>query len=94
MISYVMNKINQTNEMQNQEVEGEKVVNGVSVTKLSQTVGAIQSNPVIADFYFRAKGKWVNGGHNTTLSMTFMAPVKPTTELNPLYLKKTNHQYS
>ena len=66
MISYAMNKINQTNEMQNQEVEGEKIVNGVSVTKLFQTVGAIQSNPVIADFNFRAKGKWVNGGHNTT----------------------------
>src|SRR5215216_2133065 len=66
MISYAMNKINQTNEMQNLEVEGEKIVNGVSITKLFQTVGAIQANPSIADFNFRAKGKWINGGHNRT----------------------------
>ena len=36
--------------------EKEKVLNGVSVTKLFQTVGAIKANPDIADFNFRAKG--------------------------------------
>lgn len=44
--------------MQNQEVEEEKVVNGVSVAKLFQTVGAIQGNPGIANFKFVPK---VNG---------------------------------
>lgn len=67
MISSGMNKMNQVNKIQNQTgEETEKVVNGVSVTKLFQTVGAIQVNPGIADFNFRAKGKWVNGGHNRT----------------------------
>jgi hypothetical protein len=37
MISCTMIKGNQTNEMQNQKVEEEKIVNGVSVTKLFQT---------------------------------------------------------
>ena len=46
--------------------EKEKVVNGVSVTKLFGTINAIQENPTIAKFNFRAKGKWVNGGHNRT----------------------------
>ncbi len=46
--------------------EQEKVVNGVSVTKLFGTINAIQENPTIAKFNFRAKGKWVNGGHNRT----------------------------
>ena len=46
--------------------EQEIVVNGVSVTKLFGTINAIQENPTIAKFNFRAKGKWVNGGHNRT----------------------------
>lgn len=61
-----MSKMNQMNKTQDQSAEKEKIVNGVSVTKLFQTVGAIQANPSIADFNFRAKGKWINGGHNTT----------------------------
>lgn len=57
-----MNKTNVINQKEEQEQEQkEKVVNGVSVTKLFHTVGAIQANPSIADFNFRAKGKWVNG---------------------------------
>ena len=46
--------------------EQEKVVNGVNVTKLSGIVSAIQESPKIAKFNFRAKGKWINGGHNRT----------------------------
>lgn len=55
-----MNQINQ------KETESEKVVNGVNVTKLFGTVTAIEENPTIAKFNFRAKGKWVTGGHNRT----------------------------
>lgn len=55
-----MNQINQ------RETENEKIVNGVNVTKLFGTVTAIQENPTIAKFNFRAKGKWVAGGHNRT----------------------------
>jgi uncharacterized OsmC-like protein len=40
--------------------------NGVDVTALEQTVAAIKEQPDIAEFKFRAKNKWVNGGNNHT----------------------------
>ena len=60
-----MNKINQqqTEEIKNKE---QKIVNGVNVSKLFDTVGVIKEIPEIANFNFRARGKWVNGGHNRT----------------------------
>jgi uncharacterized OsmC-like protein len=57
MISYMMNKINQMEQ---------KIVNGVNVTKLFGTIDAIRSSPIISKFNFRAKGKWIKGGHNQT----------------------------
>lgn len=44
----------------------QKVVNGVNVTALFETIDAINGNAEIADFNFRAKNKWVNGGVNKT----------------------------
>jgi uncharacterized OsmC-like protein len=46
--------------------EQEKVVIGVNVTKLFGTVQAIQEHPELAKFNFGAKGRWINGGHNST----------------------------
>ncbi|MCK5604119.1 OsmC family protein [Candidatus Pacearchaeota archaeon] len=40
--------------------------NGVDVTALEQTIAAIKEQPDIAEFKFRAKNKWVNGGNNRT----------------------------
>lgn len=60
MISFIMNQTNL------KQTENEKIVNGVNVTKLFGTVTAIQENPTIAKFNFRAKGRWVTGGHNRT----------------------------
>jgi hypothetical protein len=47
-------------------VQSEKVVNGVDVEKLYETMGAIKHNPVIAKFNFRAQNRWISGGYNTT----------------------------
>jgi len=44
----------------------EKMVNGVAVDKLFNTIGAIKDDPEIARFQFRATNKWINGGHNQT----------------------------
>jgi uncharacterized OsmC-like protein len=71
-----------------QEEQIEKVVNGVSVTKLFQTVGAIQSNPSIADFNFRAKGKWVNGGHNRTIINDFYGACQTHSRSQPFVYEK------
>jgi uncharacterized OsmC-like protein len=61
MISFSMNQI----KIQEQK-EQEQFVNGVNVSKLFGTVEAIKENPEIAKFNFKAKGKWINGGHNRT----------------------------
>ena len=47
----------------------EKFVNGVNVDALFSTIDAIKETPVIAEFKFRAKGKWINGG-NSHVSIT------------------------
>ena len=57
-----MNQINQ----QIKQEQKEQMVNGVNVSKLFETVGVIKEKPEIAKFNFKAKGKWINGGHNRT----------------------------
>lgn len=41
----------------------ENIKNGVNVDQLVETVGAVQSNPELAKFKFRAKNNWIDGGH-------------------------------
>ena len=38
--------------------------NGLNLEQMSQTIGAIQQNPGIAQFEFRASNQWINGGEN------------------------------
>ncbi|NEE00674.1 OsmC family protein [Phytoactinopolyspora halotolerans] len=40
--------------------------NGVNVTQLVETVGAIQNDPELATFRFRATNTWLGGGHSRT----------------------------
>ena len=63
MISFAMNQIKIQEQNKNKK---NKLVNGVNVSKLFGTVEAIKENPEIAKFNFKAKGKWINGGHNRT----------------------------
>ena len=42
------------------------IINGVDVDRLSETIDAINKDPGIAAFRFRATNHWDNGGHNTT----------------------------
>jgi uncharacterized OsmC-like protein len=42
----------------------ETMLNGVNVTRLGQTVEAIQNQPELAEFKFRARNQWIEGGHN------------------------------
>lgn len=45
--------------------------NGVNVDQLVGTINAIKANPDLAHFKFRAKNKWVNGGHSRTSIQSF-----------------------
>jgi uncharacterized OsmC-like protein len=40
--------------------------NGVDVAQLTETVGAIQANPALAAFRFRATNTWLGGGRSST----------------------------
>lgn len=46
-------------------------VNGVNVTKLSSTIGAIKNQPSLATFQFRARNTWDTGGHNRSTIKEF-----------------------
>jgi hypothetical protein len=40
------------------------VRNGVDVERLGATIGAVQGNPSVAQFTFRARSSWQTGGRN------------------------------
>ncbi len=46
-------------------------LNGVDVDQLTGTIGAIQENPELARFQFRARNEWVEGGHSRTTIQSF-----------------------
>lgn len=47
------------------------LVNGVNVDQLVATVNAIQQNPDLARFQFRAHNEWIGGGHSRTTVQGF-----------------------
>jgi uncharacterized OsmC-like protein len=48
-----------------------KVINGVNVDGLYETIEAIKNDPVIAEFEFRVSNRWIHGGHNHTSIKNF-----------------------
>ena len=81
MISSAMNQINQ-------QTKKEQIVNGVNVTKLFETVGVIKQKPEIAKFNFKAKGKWINGGHNRTTINEFYGACQTFKRSQPFVFEK------
>jgi uncharacterized OsmC-like protein len=79
-----MNQINQ----QTQKDQKEQIVNGVNVSKLFETVGVIKEKPEIANFNFKAKGKWINGGHNTTTINEFYGACQTFKRSQPFVFEK------
>lgn len=69
-------------------VPTEKVVNGVDVEKLYETMGAIRQNPSIAKFNFRAQNRWISGGHNTTTINEFDGALQTHKRSQPFVFEK------
>ena len=62
-------------------------INGVNVDQLVDTVEAVQENPDIARFQFRARNEWINGGHSrSTIQGFFGAGQKDTSRSQPFVL--------
>jgi uncharacterized OsmC-like protein len=84
VISFGMNQINQ----QTKQEQKEQMVNGVNVSKLFETVGVIKEKPEISKFNFKAKGKWINGGHNRTTINEFYGACQTFKRSQPFVFEK------
>src|SRR5215510_14090026 len=79
-----MDKINQVeSKIQQVEEQEQKIVNGVNVTKLIGTMDAIRSRPILSKFNFRAKGEWIEGGHNQITISDFYGAGQTHTRSRP-----------
>jgi len=45
----------------------ERIVNGVNVTALAQTVEAVKATPVLAKFRFNLKNEWLDGAYSRSI---------------------------
>ena len=48
-----------------------KQINGVDVQRLMETVGAIQKDPSLGAFEFRARNEWIDGTKNRSRIQDF-----------------------
>ena len=48
-----------------------EVINGVNVDRLGGMIQTVQQNPNLATFKFRAKNRWITGGHNCSTIQSF-----------------------
>ena len=83
MLAIYMTQTGQSN-----KIENEKIVNGVNVTNLFGAINAITDNPNISKFNFRAKGQWINGGHNQTVINEFDGACQTHTRNQPFVFDK------
>jgi uncharacterized OsmC-like protein len=76
-VGYESSATKQTNNKQRETMtmtttERKDVIrNGVNVTKLAATIKAIEKQPELAQFKFRARNQWDNGGHNVATVDSF-----------------------
>jgi uncharacterized OsmC-like protein len=64
----------------------QKIVNGVDVEKVENTVKAIQEKPDIAKFKFRLSNKWIKGGHNHSTISSFYGANQENSHLQTFHL--------
>ena len=67
-------------------------LNGVDVSRLFDTIDAIKGTPGIAKFKFRARNKWINGGHNRTTITDFFGAQKDHSHREDFVLDEDEHQ--
>jgi len=62
-------------------------INGVDVERLSGTIEHINGDPALARFRFRARNKWIDGGHNrSTIKAFYGAGQEDTSRTEPFVL--------
>lgn len=62
-------------------------VNGVDTSRMFATIDAIKTQPDLAKFTFRARNRWITGGHNRTTIKDFHgAGREDATRMSPFLL--------
>src|SRR5215510_13417427 len=61
-----------------------RVINGVDVDQMGATIQAVQQNTSLATFHFRAKNRWITGGHNRSTIQSFYGAGQENTGRNTL----------
>ena len=61
----------------------QKIVNGVNVSQLFETIDNIKEKKEIAKFNFRAQNKWIKGTENQTVVNEYYGACKTHTRSNP-----------
>ena len=69
--------------MMTQEISSPKIVNGLNMTQLFETIDSIKENKEIAKFNFRAQGKWKDGAENHTTISDYYGACKTFTRSKP-----------
>ena len=72
--------------MTTQQAESNKIVNGVDVTALVETIEAIQNQPELAEFKFRANNEWKGGSQNRTVIKGFYGTCQEISHAQPFEL--------
>lgn len=57
--------------VQTKEVSAVQIVNGLDMLAAQETMAAISENPNLAQFQFRARNRWINGGENLSTIRDF-----------------------
>ena len=71
--------------------QAEKVVNGVNITALFQTVEAVKVNPVNAKFRFNVKNEWLDGAHNRSTIAEFHGATQDIERSQSFHLDADEH---
>ena len=72
--------------------ETTKIVNGVNVTRLFETIDNIKENGEIAKFNFRAQNTWIQGTENRTIVNEYYGACKTHTRSKPHVFVKDEPQ--
>ncbi|MDX1471086.1 MAG: OsmC family protein, partial [Flavobacteriaceae bacterium] len=71
--------------------EKTNVRNGVNVDQLFDTVKLVQEQPEIGKFEFRAKSKWINGGHCVTSAKNYYGAGQEFTDREEAFTMEADH---
>jgi uncharacterized OsmC-like protein len=64
-----------------------RMMNGVNVTALSETIRAVKADPSLGNFQFRARNRWMDAGHNrSTIKAFYGARKEDDTRTEPFVL--------